>query len=124
MAWLISIYKSMAHPRIIEILAVSNFFQIFMYKLWQQHSTFNKTDSMTCNFDKENLDCVNVAYEYKLVSFSKRGQKARNLAALMTKHFSVIPSSTWAATWRNQQTDWSAQSDQSFRCPHEETLGP
>ena len=41
----------------------------------------------------------------------------------------------WARTWQNQQNGlwtqlrlrsaWaSAQSDQSFRCPHEETLGP
>ena len=41
----------------------------------------------------------------------------------------------WAASWQNQQSDlcaqqrlrsaWaSAQSDQSHRCPHEETLGP
>ena len=41
----------------------------------------------------------------------------------------------WATSWQNQQNDlwaqwklrsaWtSAQSDQSLRCPHEETLGP
>ena len=41
----------------------------------------------------------------------------------------------WANLWQNQQTDmgtqrkhraaWaSAQSDQSLRCPHEETLSP
>ena len=41
----------------------------------------------------------------------------------------------WATSWENQQngmcaqrrlrSDWaSAQSDQSLRCPHEETLGP
>ena len=41
----------------------------------------------------------------------------------------------WAASWRNQQNDFCAQqrlwsawasahSDQSLRCPHEETLGP
>ena len=43
-------------------------------------------------------------------------------------------SGNWATSWQNQQTDlcaqwrlrsaWaSAQSDQSLRCPHEETLG-
>ena len=49
----------------------------------------------------------------------------------------VILTSTcniWATTWQNQQNEcaqrrlrsaWaSAQSDQSLRCPHEETLGP
>ena len=35
----------------------------------------------------------------------------------------------WAATSQNQQNDCtpsedSAQSDQSLRCPHEESLGP
>ena len=40
----------------------------------------------------------------------------------------------WAATWQKQQNEcapsedrsaWaSAQSDQSLRCPHEESLGP
>ena len=44
-------------------------------------------------------------------------------------------SEIWATSWQNQQNDlctqqrlrsaWaSAQSDQSLRCPHEETLGP
>ena len=46
-----------------------------------------------------------------------------------------LPTDTiWVTTWQNQQNDcapsedrsaWaSAQSDQSLRCPHEETLGP
>ena len=37
----------------------------------------------------------------------------------------------WAATWQSQQSDYapsevsaSAQSDQSLRCPHEESFGP
>ena len=52
-------------------------------------------------------------------------------------HFSVLVSRKviWATSWQNQQNDmcaqrrlrsaWpSAESDQSFRCPHDETLGP
>ena len=47
----------------------------------------------------------------------------------------IIVQIIWATSWQNQQNDpcaqrrlrsaWaSAQSDQSLRCPHEETLGP
>ena len=49
-------------------------------------------------------------------------------------HF-IFSDQIWAASWQNQQNGmcaqrrlrsaWaSAQSDQSIRCPHEETLGP
>ena len=30
----------------------------------------------------------------------------------------------WAASWQNQQNGRCAQSDQSLRCPHKESLGP
>ena len=52
-----------------------------------------------------------------------------------TLNFEWFKSNIWAAAWQNQQNGlcaqrrlrsaWaSAQSDQSLRCPHEETLGP
>ena len=49
--------------------------------------------------------------------------------------FSILKNTKWTASWQNQQngtcTQWrlrsagaSAQSDQSLRCPHEESLIP
>ena len=64
-----------------------------------------------------------------LISFTKAV-----LYAKQTEEFCSYKT-IWAASWQNQQNDlctqrkhrsaWSsAQSDQSLRCPHEESLGP
>ena len=68
-------------------------------------------------------------------SFKKIWQKHEAMDVSKTKTSFSGSNDIWDAAWQNQQSDlcaqrrlWSAwafaQSDQSLRCPHEETLGP
>ena len=71
-----------------------------------------------------------------LVSFRRKIPIGFRFAVLLEAVLRVCHASfsIWAASWQNQQSEcapsedrsaWaSAQSDQSLRCPHEETLGP
>ena len=67
--------------------------------------------------------------------FLQAKNNTKHFQVLMIEDIFIVCNRKWAASWRNQQNGmcgkqrlrsaWaSAQSDQSLRYPHEESLGP
>ena len=70
-----------------------------------------------------------------ILPYLKKTTTYRQMNIVFKQYVPPLEVYKWAAAWQNQQSGmcaqprlrsaWaSAQSDQSLRCPHEESLGP